>query len=455
MNWDLLISVGLKIVLVGLLVLLNGFFVAAEFALVKIRDTQLDTLPQKNSKRVRITRWVIHNLDSSLSACQLGITLASLALGWVGHPVFAALLDPVMDAAGVQSVRIRDYLPTAVGFSVITFLHIVAGEQAPKWLAIKKPIPTSLFVAWPLSWFYKASFPFIWVLNQSSLWLLRRLGIEPGSERELDHSEEELRLLFSTAQQASLRSGLGREIVLNALDLRRRIAREVMRPRQEIVGLNTEATIAECLEIAEKTRFSRFPLCQEGDLDRTSGVVHVKDLLALRCRIKQASELTPVARKIIYIPETARLEKVLQLFQERKLHFAIVVDEYGGTVGIVTLENILEELVGPIQDEFDQEKPLLQKQGNNTWLIEGAYPLHDLSELVGQALGEEDVTTASGFVTHRLGGFPKAGDVVNLDGYQLRVEEMDGPRVARLKLTKLEIETVPEGSSDGQPAARP
>jgi CBS domain containing-hemolysin-like protein len=284
------------------------------------------------------------------------------------------------------------------------------------------------------------TFPFVWLLNRSALWLLNQFGVELASEAERSHSEEELRLLVSGSQRQSGATWLGRDIVLNALDLKRRVVREVMRPRHEIVGLDTEASITECLEVAEKTRYSRFPLCEGGNLDKTPGVVHFKDLFASRYRARSGADLASVARKLIYVPETARLEKLLQLFLERKLHFAMVVDEYGGTVGMVTLENILEELVGQIQDEFDQEKPLLVRTTGDAWDVAGALPLHELSEVVKEELEEEGVTTVSGWVTHRLGGFPKAGDVLKLGAYELRVEEMDGMRVAKLKLTRLPVE---------------
>lgn len=436
MQLDTLLDIGLKLLVVFVLVLLNAFFVAAEFALVKIRDTQLDTLVAKGHRRARIVRRVIGNLDSSLSACQLGITLASLALGWVGEPVFKTMLEPLMNWLQVESQGMRESIAVVVGFCAITFLHITAGEQAPKWLAIQKPLPAALWVAQPLEWFHRASFPFIWLLNRASLWLLRRLGIEPTGESDHAHSEEELRLLFATSQKHSGGTPLGRDIVLNALDLRRRIAREVMRPRQEICGFDTEASIAECLDVSEKTRYSRFPLCEGGDLDKTLGAVHIKDLFAMRLKAKRGAELAPVARKLIYVPETAKLEKLLKLFLDRKLHMAIVVDEYGGTVGMITLENILEELVGQIQDEFDQEKPLVQKLGEQLWELDGALPLHELSELIGEPFVEEGITTTSGFVTHRLGGFPKEGDVLTLGNCELRVEAMDGMRVARLRLAR-------------------
>lgn len=437
MDWHALIWIGLKLLAVLLLVLLNGFFVAAEFALVKVRDTQLNPLIARGLWRARVARVVVHNLDSSLSACQLGITLASLALGWIGEPVFTALLGPVMDWLHVAEAW-RHHIAVVVGFSAITFLHITAGEQAPKWLAIQQPLPTALWVAQPLRWFHVVSFPFIWLLNHSSLWLLRQLGIQTGGESEAVHSEDELRLLFATSQKQSGATKLGRAIVLNALDLRRRIARDVMRPRQEIVALDSEAPIAECVELAERTRYSRFPLCEQGDLDRAIGVVHFKDLATMRAKATKGADLAPVARKLIYIPETARLETLLRLLLERKLHLAIVVDEYGSTVGMVTLENILEELVGPIQDEFDQEKPLLVKTGEGTWDLDGTLPLHELSELVGVPLHEEGLTTTSGWVSRQQGGYPKVGDVLIVGDCQLRVEAMDGLRVSNLKLTRRE-----------------
>lgn len=429
----------LKVLAVLVLVALNGFFVAAEFALVKVRDTQLQPLIAQGNRRAKMAQHILHNLDAYLSAAQLGITLASLALGWIGEPIFEALLHPVfgwLGWTGDEWLRVRSGIAFAVGFSVITFLHIVAGEQAPKSLAIKQPLPTALWAAYPLRWFYVIAYPFIWVLNHSALWLLRQVGIAVASEHDGAHSEEELRLMFDANQRHAGGSKLGREIVLNALDLRHRVAREVMRPRSEITVLDTEASIAECLEVAERTRYSRLPLCEAGNLDRTLGVIHIKDLFAMRLKAKSGADLVCVVRKLVFVPPMARLEGLLQLFLDRKLHMGLVVDEYGGTVGLVTLENILEEVVGQIQDEFDQEKPLLLKTGEHFWEVDGALPLHELEELVGEELTEEEITTTSGFVTHRLGGFPKEGDIVRLEAFMLRVEALDGMRVSRLRLER-------------------
>lgn len=434
---DDLTHVLFKILLVLSLVLFNGFFVAAEFALVKIRETQLDMLVVKGNSRARVARSIISNLNAYLSATQLGITMASLGLGWVGEPLFTVLLSPLLLSLHVESETARHSISFAVGFSVLTFLHITAGELAPKWTAIENPLPIALGVAQPLRWFFIASYPFNWALNRAAQWLLRQAGIEAVSESKRVHSEEELRLLVTTSQKQTGATVFGRAIVLNALDLHHRLARQVMRPRQEIVGIDTDATIAQCLDVAEKTRYSRFPLCQEGDLDRTRGVVHIKDLYAMRLKARTGADLLPGTRKLIYVPETAHLEKLLQLFLDRKLHMAIVVDEYGGTVGMVTLENILEELVGQIQDEFDQETPLLLRVGDGTWEAAGSLPLHELEELVGVPLLHEGITTASGWVTHRLGGFPRRGDVVPVGAYEIKVEEIDGMRVSRLRLSKV------------------
>lgn len=445
MNWDSIIDNGLKILAVAVLVVLNGFFVAAELALVRIRDTQLDALASKGNRRAQVARNIIRNIDAYIGATQFGITLASMGLGVVVEPVFHQLLGPLFTVMKIESATMQRTIAIAVGFFVNSYLLIVVGELAPKAIAIRKTLQTALVVANPLHWFYRLSYPFIWVLNHSAQWLVRQLGIEGVSGAAHAHSEEELRLLLSSAQKISGTTASGRGIAINALDLRRRIARDVMRPRQEMTVLDTTASIGECVDIAEKSRYSRFPLCEGGELDRTLGVLHIKDLFAMRTKAQTGADLLPVARKLIYIPETARLEKLLHLFLERKSHLAIVVDEYGGTVGMVTLENILEELVGQIQDEFDQEKPLLVRVNDTTWEAAGALPLHELEEIVGEALQEEGITTASGWVTHRLGGFPKEGDTVHAGTCELRVQEMDGTRVAQLKITKPQP---PETSAD-------
>jgi CBS domain containing-hemolysin-like protein len=430
-NWNEAIDDGFKLLAVVALVLFNAFFVAAELALVRIRDTQLAPLAAKGNRRARTARHIVAHIDSYIGATQFGITLASMALGVLVEPVFRALLEPVFPLLKISNEHTQGTIAIAVGFFVNCYLLIIAGELVPKAIAIRRTLQTSLWVASPLNWFYRISYPFIWVLHRSSQIVLRWLGFA-GGELHDRHSEEELRVVLAAAQGAGDR----RDLILNALDLRHRTAREVMRPRNEITAFDTSASVAECIALAEKNRYSRFPICENGDLDKTLGVVHIKDLYALRERAKTAAELLPVARPLFYIPETASLDRLLRRFLDRKSHFAIVVDEFGGTVGIVTLENALEALVGQIQDEFDTEKSELVRLGENIWEAAGTLALHELEKIIGTVLHGENTTTASGWVTEKLGGFPKPGDYLSVGDFDLRVEAMDGPRVAKLKVSR-------------------
>ncbi|MGB0420417.1 MAG: hemolysin family protein [Limisphaerales bacterium] len=417
-----------------LLVALNGFFVAAEFALVKIRESQIKPLIDEGNRKALMTRRVLEHLDASLSACQLGITLASLALGWVGEPVFAALLEPVMESMHIDSEGLKHSLSFLFGFSVITFLHITAGEQAPKLLAIQKPLPTSLWIAKPLWWFSKLSYPFIWGLNEASNKMLRWVGVEAVSEHELSHSEEELRMLIADTHRQQGGTLLEREIVFNAMELRQRLVREVMQPRPEIVFLSTDMTMEQCLEVMDRERYSRYPLCLDANPDQAIGVVHFKDVHVSRDRLLQAGDLKQISRKIIHLSETARLEKALQLFLRHKLHLGMVVDEYGTTVGMITLEDVLEELVGEIQDEFDQEVPMIITHQGGSFDVMGQCPLHDLSEILGTEVQEEGINTVSGWLTQQLGSFPKVGDEVLRHGFRWQVVKISGHLIERLRL---------------------
>jgi len=435
MNLDLLLATAAKLLSGVLLVGMNAFFVAAELALVKVRETQLDALVRQGHRAARVARKLKANINAAISAVQIGITLAGLLSGRFIEPLVLESVQPLLRAAGLDAVAWIQQTVSVLSFIGMTFALIVIGEMVPKAIALRETLPVTLFVARPLGWFYYVAFPLIWAIDNAARWLLARLGIELAGEDE--HTSEELRLMFVATHRRERGSDLGREIVLNSLDLRHRVVAEVMRPRREITAFSTADTVAECFERAEKTRYSRFPLCEHGDLDRTLGVVHFKDLFALREQVKTGADLAPVARRLIYVPESARLEKLLQLFLERKLHFAIVVDEYGGTVGMATLENVLEELVGQIQDEFDFEKPRLTRRGEGEWELDGTLPLFELAELTGETIEAGEVTTVSGWVTRERGGFPKRGDHVRLGGYELIVEELEGLRVSRVLLKRL------------------
>lgn len=433
MSWETAISIGLKLLGVFLLVVFNAFFVAAELALVRIRDSQLAPLAGRGNRSARTARHIIAHIDAYLGTTQFGITLASLGLGVLVEPVFRAVLQPVFPLLHVTDEHTRSTIAIVVGFFVNCYLLIIAGELVPKAIAIRRTLKTALTVSPPLRWFYRLSFPFIWVLHRSSQLVLHWLGF-PAGELQESHSEEELRVVLATTQGSPDR----RNLILNALDLRHRTAREVMRPRNEITAFDSTASIAECLALAEKTRYSRFPICEDGDLDRTLGAVHIKDLYAMRDKARTAADLLPLARKLIYVPETASLEKLLRRFLDRKLHFGVVVDEFGGTDGIVTLENVIEAVVGQIQDEFDTEKSELVRVAENTWEAVGSISLHDLEKVIGIVPHDENTATASGWLTEKLGGFPKPGDNVSINHFELRVEEMEGTRVGKLKVSRLE-----------------
>jgi len=430
-SWDAAMDIGWKLLGLVALVLCNAFFVAAELAFVRIRDTQLAPLAGRDLRRARRARHIVANIGVYLGATQFGITLASMALGVLVEPVFGSLLKPVFSLLNITHGYTQNAIAIAVGFFVNCYLLIIVGELVPKAIAIRRTLPTALSLASPLDWFYRISYPFIWVLNRSSLLVLRRLGFS-STELTDSHSEEELRVVLASVQGSADR----RNLILNALDLPHRAAREVMCPRNEITFFNVAAPLADCLALAEKTRYSRFPLCTDGDIDKTLGVVHIKDLYALRDQAITAADLIPLARPLIYIPETARLDNLLRRLLDHKSHFAVVVDEYGGTVGIVTLENTIEALVGQIQDEFDTEKSELVRVGENVWEVAGTLSVHELGRITGPLAHNENTTTASGWMTEKLGGFPKPGDVVNAGSFELRVEEMDGPRVGKLKVSR-------------------
>lgn len=437
MNIDFILGIAAKLGLAVLLVFFNGFFVAAELALVKIREAQLDALVARGRRAARIARALKANINTAISATQLGVTVVSLALGRFVEPVAEAAAGPLLAKLGLAHHHWLLESVSWLAFLTTTFALIIVGEMVPKAIAIHKTEAVALGLALPLRIFLKATHPLIWGIDTTAAWLLNWLGIE-ADHGEGTHSEEELRLMFLGGRRSGPGTGvdLGRELVLNALDLRRRVVAEVMRPRREIAFFSTTDTIAECLEIAERSRYSRFPLCEQGNLDRTLGVVHVKDLYALRTQARTGADLRGVSRSLIYLPETARLERLLQRFLDRKLHFALVVDEYGGTTGMVTLENVLEELVGQIQDEFDHEKPRIETRGEGEWDLDGTLPLFELEELTGESLVAPEITTVSGWITRQLNGFPRYNDRVAIGGFDLKVTEVDGLRVARLRLTR-------------------
>jgi CBS domain containing-hemolysin-like protein len=435
-RWDSPALIIGKLLVIAALVALNSFFVAAEFALVKVRHSQLQALASQGNKRASISQHVVENLTAYLSACQLGITLASLGLGWVGEPFLARMLQPFFALLGISSEPFVASISFAIAFSLITALHIVLGEQAPKILAIQKSVGATLLVSPPLRVFYAIFRPFIWFLNVSSNWILTHIfRVRPAGEAEVAHSEEELRLILSESARAKEVSPLGKELLINALDLHERVVRDIMTPRGQVVFLNVEESFEENVKKALASRHTRFPLCR-GHLDNTVGLIHIKELVPLMR--DPNPDLLRIRRDLIPVPEMMSLEKLLSLFLNKHAHLAIVVDEFGGTVGMVTLENVLEELVGDIQDEFDTEKEEFREINENEFSVDGALALYELRDLAGIELESADVSTIGGYVTHLLGHLPKPGEHVQIDNYLVTISQSDGRSVQQLHFRKLD-----------------
>ncbi len=424
-----------KIATIAALVGLNGFFVACEFAVVKVRGSQLEALIEEGNLRANFVKHVRSHLDAYLSATQLGITLASLALGWVGEQFLVQILEPFFALVNIHSHGVVTSVSVALAFVGITFLHIVFGELGPKYTAIANPLSVALRIVRPLGLFYLLFRPAIWLLHKSSNLLLQGLlRMRPASGAELAHSEEELRLILEQSERSHEVSTLGRDLLINALDLRDRVVRDIMTPRGEVVYLDLEDSFETNVKKAIESRHTRFPLCRE-NLDNTIGLIHIKELVPMMR--DPHPDLTRIKRELIPVPEMMSLEKLLNLFLGKHAHVAVVVDEFGGTVGMVTLENVLEELVGDIQDEFDSEKEEFRKINENEFTVDGALGLYELRDAAGLDLESADVSTIGGYVTHLLGHLPKQGEQVKIANYLVTITQTDGRRVGQLHFKKM------------------
>jgi len=440
-HWDSPVVVIGKLAAIAALVALNGFFVACEFAIVKVRSSQLDALIDEGNARAKLVKHVRGHLDAYLSATQLGITLASLALGWLGEQFLEQMLEPFFALIHVHSHAVVTGISVTLAFIGITFLHIVFGELGPKYTAIANPLGVVLRLVRPLGLFYRLFTPAIWALQKSSNFVLHTLlRLKPVAGTELAHTEEELRLILEQSEKVHEVSPLGRKLVVNVLDLRDRVVRDIMTPRGEVVYLDVEEDFESNLKKVLESRHTRFPLCR-GHLDNTVGLIHVKELLPMMRDPRP--DLLRIKRELIPVPEMMPLEKLLSLFLGRHAHLAMVVDEYGGTVGMVTLENVLEELVGDIQDEFDSEAEEFRKLNDNEFVVDGAFGLYELHDAFGLELESDDVSTIGGYVTHLLGHLPRQGEQVKIGEYVVTVTQADSRRVRQLHFRK-----VPEAETD-------
>jgi len=414
------------------LVLLNGFFVAAEFAIVKVRSSQIALEKGNFSKKTAIK--IIDNLDGYLAATQLGITLASLGLGWVGEDVMSRIILNAMHGIGYQmSETVSHAIALPLAFVVLTILHIVFGELAPKSLAIRYPTSTTLKVSVALRIFYVVFRPFIWLLNGMANTFLRMFGIRPISEQEI-HSEDELKLIIAESEEGGAIEPSERELIQNVFDFDDRVVRQVMVPRMKISAIKVEVTIREAMDIVLKEGYSRYPV-YEHSLDEIVGIVFAKDIVRAYVGDNQKS-LKDVMRPVHYVPETKPIDSLLRELQKKKILMAVVVSEFGGTIGLVTLEDILEELVGDIQDEHDHEAQIVTAVDKLIYQVVAQSPLHDINKQLDVPFPEsEEYETLAGLITHHRATL-KDNDEFTLFRYKIKILKINKtiPELVEIKL---------------------
>jgi CBS domain containing-hemolysin-like protein len=404
------------------LVFLNGFFVAAEFAIVKVRYSQIELRAKSGNQMAKVAQNILNNLDSYLSATQLGITLASLGLGWIGEPVVSKILIAVFHAMGLNVPdETAHQIALPVAFALITVLHIVFGELAPKSIAIRKPEETTLFVSWPMRAFFLMFRPFIWVLNGLANRILKLVGIQPADEHEA-HSADELRLLMRQSQASGAIKEDNFQIIQNAFDFSELTAQQVMVPRKNIFSLEIDTPREEILNAVLENGYSRIPV-YEDDIDNLMGIVFAKDIFKANTRGDDWN-LKALMRPVHYVYNSAKLNRVLKDFQSKKIHVGMVIDEYGGTEGLIAMEDILEELVGEIQDEHDDEVSPVTKNEDGTYNVSGIAPLHDVNHFLPVPFPEnKQYNTLNGLVLNRFGRIPTSNEAFQIVPYEITVLE--------------------------------
>ncbi len=427
---------GFQIFVMLFLVFLNGFFVAAEFALVKVRASQIEIQAKTGNRVAKIAKHMTQHLDGYLAATQLGITLASLGLGWVGEAVMEHLLHNMLTSLGASPSFVESFSGTAapiIAFSTITILHIVFGELAPKSLAIQRPVSTTMGVALPLHFFYLVFRPFIWLLNSFANLFLRLVGINTINSHDAHHSSEELQYLLDQGKESGALENNEHELIKNVFDFNERVVKNIMVPRTKISGVELGTSHDLLLDLIIKEGYSRIPVYDE-TIDKIVGIVHAKDILPLLVK-RQELVLKDIIRKPYFIPETKKINDLLSELQLKRIQIAIVLDEFGGTAGMVTLEDIVEELVGEIQDEYDEEKPIVDKISDTEFVVNASASIYDVNEYLPHDLPEDgDYDTLAGLVGDLFGKFPEVGEMQEFNGYNIIILKKTEQNIESVKL---------------------
>ena len=443
MNEEILFNF-LRLGAVLLLVLANGFFVAAEFALVSVRRTRITTLVADGNTRALWVQKAIDDPDRFIAATQLGITLASLGLGWVGEPALSGLIIPMLEWLPVEiESAVSHSISAGLAFSIITFLHVVVGELAPKSIALQNPEKTSLAVAKPTVWTERIFKPVIWLLNGAGNALLRFAGVKPASGHELVHSVAELKMLVKASAVEGMVEVDAEEMLHAVFDFGDLLVRQVMIPRTEMIAIPADAIATDILDLATQNPFTKFPVYGD-NMDQILGIVHLKDLIpVLRDNEDNSRSARDLMRDAIFIPETARVSTLLHFFRMHRRHIAIVLDEYGGTAGIVTLEDLLDEIVGEVNDPFDHEQDILPLPDGSA-LVDGLTLIEEVNEHFNLSLIDPHYDTIAGYMLGKLERLAQVGNVVVIDDVRLRVEELDGFRISKISIQHL---TLPDQQS--------
>lgn len=431
---DIIIQFGLVI----LLVLLNSYFVASEFALVAVRKTRIDELVRKGNVTAKLVQKALIDLDSFISATQLGITLASLGLGWIGEPAIAHFIEPYFTFLPHSSAFITAHtLSVIIAFTIITFLHIVLGELAPKTIALQKAEITSMFIIAPLTIFTKIFRPFIWILNGAGSIVLKLFGFTSPTGHQLVHSEEEIRMILAQSAQGGAIPKKEAEMLYRVFRLGDIPVKQIMVPRTDIVAFNVSTSLKEIVKQVKLHPHSRFPVF-EHSIDTVIGFVHIKDIYreVLKLKIEKRLSETKLVRVIMGVPETKRIDEVLLDMRKKRVHIAVVNDEYGGTAGMVALEDILESLVGEIQDEFEQPLRDMQRQSDGSYLVDGLTAIEKVQSKFNLSMKGQGYTTVGGLVFGLLGRQPEQGDTVQIGNIIFQVEKIEGKRISTLRLRK-------------------
>jgi len=395
-----------NLVFIFLLVLANAFFVAAEFAIVKVRSSQLLERIKKGHRRAALAKHISDNLDAYLSATQLGITLTSLGLGWVGEPLLAGMLQDPLRAIGLVNERTIHALAFGIGFGSLTFLHIILGELAPKSIAIRHAERTTLFIAFPLQLFYIVFKPLIILLNASANVILRLIGISPSSTRELLHSAEELQILVDEGARTGVLDKTEQELISSIFEFSNTTAKEIMVPRTEVVAVNISTPRERLITVVTEEGYSRVPVFR-GTIDNIVGIIYTKDLINL-LEHRDLIVLEDIVRPAHFVPSSIQISVLMRELQEQKLHMAIVLDEFGGTQGIITMEDILEEIVGEIHDEYDEVLKDVEQSADGSALVNARITIRTFNEKFKVEIPDDpEYETLNGFLYKISGSIPE------------------------------------------------